>query len=120
MKKLSRVPVLNRDIYCSPACGFGCKKAKHDEAVKIASELAYKLGDGWEAEVWENLGWHWCVKKGVCQIYPGYSSGYTIYLNVQPQIVLFGECAEDLLGLALHEARTQIVRTEHELAEVIS
>ena len=56
-------PVLKGDVYCSPACGGGCKKADFDSATEKAHALANTLGDGWEPYVWENLGWHFEAKK---------------------------------------------------------
>lgn len=63
-------PVLDGDIFCSPACGFRCKKADYDRALTSANALAATLGPGWAPEVWENGGWHWEARKGnatVCQ-----------------------------------------------------
>jgi hypothetical protein len=56
-------PKLNGSIFCSPACGFGCKKADFDHATQRASALANKLGSGWQPHVWENGGWHFEVTK---------------------------------------------------------
>jgi len=55
------VPVRRGDAYCSPACGGGekvCSMEHYERAVDAANELARDLGDGWEPEIWENLGWH--------------------------------------------------------------
>lgn len=57
-------PVRAGATYCSPACGNGCTWADYGKAVLAAASLATELGDGWEPEVWENLGWHYRVKKG--------------------------------------------------------
>lgn len=55
-------PVLKGDVYCSLACGGGCKKAEYDRAVEEADKLCKKLGKNWKTRVWENLGWHWSVQ----------------------------------------------------------
>lgn len=57
-------PILNGDVFCSPACGSSCKKADYDRTIKAANLLATKLGDGWEPEIWENGGWYYVVSKG--------------------------------------------------------
>ena len=54
-------PELRGEIYCSPACGGGCTKERHDEATEAAAGLALRLGRRWTPRVWENLGWHYCV-----------------------------------------------------------
>lgn len=63
-------PKLNGEIYCSPACGFGCKKADFDRAFALANALAVNLGPGWQPKVWENGGWYWEVKKGAATVSP--------------------------------------------------
>jgi len=56
---LSWEPVLRGEIYCAPACGGGCTKARHDRCVRDAAKLVARLGAGWEPRVNENLGWHY-------------------------------------------------------------
>ena len=53
-------------VFCSPKCGHRCTKARHDLAWQRARALAKRLGDGWEPRVWENMGWHYDVKKADC------------------------------------------------------
>lgn len=72
MKKNSKVamdsdwePVLKGSIYCSPACGGRCTKAAFDKAVLGAAGVVKALGGkGWQACIWENLGWHFKVVAG--------------------------------------------------------
>lgn len=54
-------PKLNGPQFCSPACGRGCTWNEYQNAKKRGEEVAAQLGSGWEAVVWENLGWHWAV-----------------------------------------------------------
>lgn len=61
-------PRLDGEVFCSPACGSKCKKAEFDRATESASALAGKLGDGWKSRVWENLGWHFEVRKGAATV----------------------------------------------------
>lgn len=52
-------------VYCSPACGRRCTLKEHDTAIKKAVKLVKELKEfGWKPHVWENLGWHYCLKKG--------------------------------------------------------
>ena len=39
-------------------------------AIKRANSLIKKLGQGWTARVWENLGWHYAVENGTLTVYP--------------------------------------------------
>lgn len=61
-KELSWKPERRGAIYCAPACGGRCKHRDYLKAKRTAEGIARKLGAGWEAEVFENLGWHWKVK----------------------------------------------------------
>lgn len=75
-------PVLNGDIFCSPACGSKCKLAAYEKAVKAANDLCTVLGDGWESNVWENGDWYFNVNKGDATVSRGYDGGYTASLRV--------------------------------------
>ena len=100
-------------IYCSPACGGGCTRADYDRAVRASKALAERMGEGWEPQVWENLGWYCAVKKGIASIRPpsrNYDNKYTIYFNTTPQVVTSAETPEDALGFALQEARGNELR----------
>lgn len=55
-------PVRRGRVYCAPACGCGCTYAEYRQAVKDAAAAARELGEGWEAVVHENLGWHAAAK----------------------------------------------------------
>ena len=68
-------PRLNGDVYCSPACGFCCKKADFDRATERAQAIAKMLGGGWEPRVWENGGWHFEVKKSFCKVSASHIEG---------------------------------------------
>lgn len=57
-------PVLNGDLFCSPLCGCGCTKEEYDLVCEKATVLAARMGYRWEVEVWENMGWNYCVKNG--------------------------------------------------------
>jgi hypothetical protein len=61
-------PKLEGAIYCSPACGGCCKKEDFDRASERAHAVAKMLGAGWVPRVWENLGWHFDVSKGLATV----------------------------------------------------
>lgn len=69
-------PKLKGNVFCSPACGFGCKKADFDRASARANALAANLGPGWQPDVWENGGWYWEVKKGAATVRPDDDDGF--------------------------------------------
>ncbi|MCK5613437.1 hypothetical protein KAR91_66820 [Candidatus Pacearchaeota archaeon] len=61
-------PVRKGFVYCSPRCGMGCSHKDYLEAKEKARRLANRLGKGWRIRVWDNLGWHWEVRKGKINI----------------------------------------------------
>ncbi len=61
-------PKRKGDKYCAPLCGYGCKHAAYLDATKNARALAKRMGKGWKARVWENLDWHWEVRRGGAQL----------------------------------------------------
>lgn len=101
-----------------------------DQAQRDASDLAARMGDGWETRVWENLGWHYDVVKGPVKIKPGYGgdkSRYTAWIEpnvvlngprmgIALQVIADGKEPEDALGNAVQDARTMISRMEGALA----
>lgn len=94
--------------YCSPACGMGCLKSDYTHAMEKALELAHIMGDGWTPKVWENLGWHWGVEKGVTAIYGPMRKRdtYDVYINTSPQFIAHGkEPVETLTGLLVKMKR---------------
>lgn len=69
----SWTPTLRNGIYCSLMCGGVdgyCTLAMYKQAQRTANRVAKELGEGWEPEVYENLGWHWraVLKFGSSQI----------------------------------------------------
>lgn len=110
-------------IYCSPLCGGGCTLAAFNRANKEAGALAKRLGPGWKPEVWENLGWHWGAIKGGAKVYPnerrGHKvSGYHVYLETTPQIVIAGCNPVKLVANAIEEAR-QIAEQNERLIQAL-
>ncbi len=93
-------------IYCSPACGGNCTEADYRQAVRCSRNLAHHMGGGWEPRVWENLGWHYVVEKGVAIIAPPGrgSEKYTVFFNTSLQVVTTAETPEEALHLAILQA----------------
>lgn len=64
MTKLSWKPQRRGAVYCSSACGGGCKHADYAKVKAATRNLASALGPHWKPRVWENLGWHGSVEFG--------------------------------------------------------
>lgn len=66
MKKTPQLdwnPVHKGDVYCSPACGMGCKRAQYNATVKAANAALKRMKTkGWTVRVHENLGWYWSLE----------------------------------------------------------
>lgn len=115
-----------RGVFCSNACGFNCTRHAYDRVVKESDRLAKRLGEGWETRVWDNLGWHYEVHKGVLHVSPNRDGssregtykvlGYTAYLNGEKQFLGKAKTPEDAIGFAMQDARTHIARLTQQLA----
>ena len=122
-------PILSHGgtVYCSPRCGGKCKRRHYDHVVKAADALAGRMGAGWKPVVWENLGWHYRVEKGVVAIHPSEDRNapevdgfypirnFTVFLNSAKQFVTHAGTPEDALGFAVQDARTHIARVSADL-----
>lgn len=75
-------------------------------ATAAANRLACRLGDGYEPVVHENLGWHYCVRKGAITVYEyivqnpmydGFPASYRA--SIEPgKVVAFNE---DTMGISV-------------------
>lgn len=85
--ELSWKPRRRGSIYCSPGCGgeaeWGCTWAKYQQAIRKAKALAAKLGPGWKANVWENMGWHYAAISSCrrVKVHPGAFRGYHAFVG---------------------------------------
>jgi hypothetical protein len=73
------------------------------------------MGTGWKPRVWENLGWHWCVVKGIpippiwsagfLEITPPHRPGdtYTAWIQSTPQFIFHDKNPKTALSLAVEE-----------------
>lgn len=109
-------PVLQGEIYCSPACDAGCTKAAFDEATRKAEALAKALGPNWTPDVWENLGWYHCaaLRKSVVTVHPEYrgNQGYWTHNSF-----LFGEGV--LSAPTIEELREKMIERIKERQKVM-
>ncbi len=49
-------------LYCGDECGRGCTHEEYNRALS-AAVTAESTMPGWTANVWENMGWHWNLKR---------------------------------------------------------
>lgn len=114
-------PVLDGEVYCSPACGFKCTKTAYDIAVARADEMVAVLGDGWEPDVWENCRWNYAAKhkKQDIRIHAERSfktdtvREYTCFYNGPKQMIGKGENP----NAAFIDAQIQMIRLSNEINE---
>ena len=100
----SWLPQRRGPIYCAPACGGGCTYVAFAKATKTAAKLAARLGRGWEAEVFENLGWHFNVNNKSMDL--NVSLCNTSYMAIlAEQYAGFGKMPERAIAGAIHKAK---------------
>lgn len=105
-------------------CGGGCTWEAHQRAQRDGAWLAKRLGDGWVVEVWENLGWHVAVNKGVCQVYPNRGMlgratwTYAVFFNTEKQVVISGADPRKAVALAIKKVRASAAKMLADLKEV--
>ena len=79
--------IINRATPKTAEKWAGNTREKFIQARKDGLALARRLGDGWNAEVWENLGWHYMVRSPCgriqlhASVYDGKVYGYNAYLH---------------------------------------
>lgn len=108
-------------VYCSPACGSKCKRRDYDRAHADARAAAKTMSAGWTPRVWENMGWHWNIEKGVCSIHPShFEERYTAYFNSTWQVLGYGSSPNEALGKAIREVRRRVRALEDDIRRVIN
>lgn len=137
-------PILSADgqHYCSPSCGRGCRKEWYDAAVRNALALAARMGDGWEPQVWENLGWHYRVTNGIGMItvnenkrapfdpVSGYPvDSYSAWISTSAtcgdekrsiQFIQDANDPEDAWGIVVQSARTFMANLNQALSDILN
>lgn len=96
-------PIKNNKSYCAPACGFDCQHKDFINATKKAKALCDKLGQGFQPEVWENLGWHWAVKRGHITVMQDRNKEFSA--TYDNEIWLYGKTAYEALKQLLRHYR---------------
>jgi len=102
-------------IYCSPACGLGCKKEDYDHAVSASDKLCKRLGVGWEPIVWENLGWFYMAKNGIFEIHHHRDGKYSAWFYGVKQFIAEADTPEEALKFLVKEIRVFISLIERQL-----
>lgn len=88
-----------------------------DAAVAKATALAEQMGYGWKVDVWENLGWQYCVKRGALEVHPATGGGYHCYFNAIKSFVRTDNDPRTAKSLVLGEAWDFLHTLERELEE---
>lgn len=86
--------------------------------MKAAQALAKRLGEGWSANIFENMGWHFQVAKGVCAISKskhGRKTVYTVYFNSARQFVVTAGTPEQALSTMRSYANAHMKKIIHDL-----
>jgi hypothetical protein len=126
---LSWKAVRRGDVYCAPACGGGCTWAKYQEARRLATNLARRLGRGWKPALSENLGWHYhaelALAGGRAAVhYYKESRHYTVYLEKEDgqrrQWTAQGMSATGTVRKVVLEARREAVEVDSFLKVVVA
>lgn len=92
LKLPNNPPALVGERYCSSWCGRGCTRQEYEAAVENGVALAARMGPGWTAEIWENLGWHHRARCGVFEVtggvdHLGRATSFTAFVQTKPQFV---------------------------------
>lgn len=113
-------PVLNGDKYCAPACGSGCTKAAYDLARANALTLATELGEGWEPNVWENMGWHYsAIHSGQMKIvvHRQRDGKYRCFFNAAKQFIGEADTPTEAFMNAVVEAQSFVDTLQFQIKE---
>lgn len=105
-------------IYCSPACGAGCKWSAYQRAHKAADRLAKRMGTSWRPDVWENLGWHYAVSNGDFRITVNQNE-FTVWFNGAKPFIVRGPSPENALAEIIICIRDHIALLERQLAALV-
>lgn len=114
-----RLRGVNREIYCSPACGFNCTTKSYDKCHRDADALVEKLEGEWTKRVWENCAWHWKLSKGKMEVKPNNDDTYEAWFQCEKQFITNGdfENAQDAIDKALEMAEEFIKNIQSNIDE---
>ena len=118
-------PVRRGTVYCARLCGRGCTHAEYRRACRRADAAAALANDpetgygGFEAFVFENMGWHSVIRKGALSIHVGAGTGrvvYDAYFNSVHQTLAHGEdlhqVISDAVGAMKSDAEAMLADVE--------
>lgn len=110
------IPQRKGKIYCSPACGAGCKYSDYLSANLKARALAKRMGKGWGFVIWENMHWCWKVVKGNAEIsMTGQTSCVVSMTLYGKQFIEKGHNPVEMFKRVKLYAQTAITRMQEEL-----
>lgn len=117
-------PVLNGDVYCSPACGNKCKKSDYNKAVDDVSKLILTMGFGWSYKIWENCKWHYKIYKENVSIsieifYHEREDSYRCYFNSNPQFIIEHKDPKVAYEMVLEQFNTNLERLKNIQKELV-
>jgi hypothetical protein len=124
IKPLSEKPRRRGKTYCSPSCGRGCTHAEYLRAHRAADKALFrikmshpKLAAGLWVHVWENLGWHWCLRASDFYFSPSVVDPSMLTILAAPggeggrpswMIYFQSQDAAKLLRAVLRQARAEV------------
>jgi len=105
-------------VYCSSACGNGCKRSAYDLAKSRSALLAKRLNKHcpgqapWKPRVWEDLGWFYEAVSagGRVTVHPPHFLNDTYWVSVlrPDQFISISKKPEVAVRSALAEARRHV------------
>ena len=96
-------------IYCAPACGRKCTYIAFTRATKAAAKLVVRLGRGWKAKVFENLGWHYYATNKSMDLNVSYYANSTLYMAIlADEWVGYGASPEQAITETIYKAQPAI------------
>lgn len=113
------VPIRDGTRYCSPGCGRRCTYKEFELATARAKALAERLGVGWETDVWENLGWHYCVIAGdVLTVHAMHHQGAVSYTASGGGVSATSEDPKTALILVRDSLKQKAAEAQHLIARM--
>lgn len=112
--------IQSEEIVCAERCGRNCTRAEYLAVAAQAEQAEKEAGEGWEARVWDNLGWHWQLEAldGLVQVIPPRYGlrEWCCFIQTTPQHIAHGATMRGAVRNALKMLEDR--RRELGLAEV--
>lgn len=98
-------------------------KLTQERAQVLGDYLAGVLGVGWNAEVWENYGWHYRAQKGCVAVHESFHKekvSYTVYFNSAMQVVVSGaDDPKEAVERAAREMSLNLAKMSADMAVIL-